>query len=732
MQLFLLALMLLISVLASNLVSKFIPAVATPLVQICIGLVMAWVMPVRGDFQLPTALFMALFVAPLIYSDSRNIDRVTAWRNRRTILQLAIGLVVVTTLVVGGIMGWLIPSLSIAAAFVLGAALSPTDPVAVSALAETSEISRRQRAILSTESIVNDATGVVVFNLALAALMSGTFSLLEASTSFLWLFFGGIALGLALGIAGNLFSSFVTRIGCDVVVFHVLLDLMIPFITFMAGEVAGVSPIMAVMVCALVYKIGTGKVGPHESRMNIVSGSVWNVLAFSLNGIIFVMLGYQLEAAIRDIAGTGISGALMTGASALLVALVFGLRFGFIALMELATRRRARKMAAVYLREGAGSTSAANGSTPAATTAAATSTDMTVLIDAATVPEANAHAAREWTQVPQVTTKTLLRNAAILTFAGGTKGAITLSIALSIPYAVRERSFVIFLVSVLIIASIVAANVLVPLLAPSSEPDRNERQEAERRAKIDILRRVIERLSAESTDENQMATQLVIADYNERIATLRSGLPEAELPVSRRAVRAAALRLEATCVNDLMEAGEVTEACGFRYFNRLNELMNALDRRSRFHWLLARNLRRARGTARSVAGFVREKLQELIGDEDDAANETVGMRELQLRCSQYVIERLQEEVQNDRFPVEDVTAVLLDYQKAVERLDTASPSLTVIARRGVQKEAIQLRGVTLELEGIQDAQDEGLISREEARRMRDGAYLMRLDLENLV
>ena len=732
MQLFLLALMLLISVLASNLVSKFIPAVATPLVQICIGLVMAWVMPVRGDFQLPTALFMALFVAPLIYSDSRNIDRVTAWRNRRTILQLAIGLVVVTTLVVGGIMGWLIPSLSIAAAFVLGAALSPTDPVAVSALAETSEISRRQRAILSTESIVNDATGVVVFNLALAALMSGTFSLLEASTSFLWLFFGGIALGLALGIAGNLFSSFVTRIGCDDVVFHVLLDLMIPFITFMAGEVAGVSPIMAVMVCALVYKIGTGKVGPHESRMNIVSGSVWNVLAFSLNGIIFVMLGYQLEAAILDIAGTGISGALMTGASALLVALVFGLRFGFIALMELATRRRARKMAAVYLREGAGSTSAANGSTPAATTAAATSTDMTVLIDAATVPEANAHAAREWTQVPQVTTKTLLRNAAILTFAGGTKGAITLSIALSIPYAVRERSFVIFLVSVLIIASIVAANVLVPLLAPSSEPDRNERQEAERRAKIDILRRVIERLSAESTDENQMATQLVIADYNERIATLRSGLPEAELPVSRRAVRAAALRLEATCVNDLMEAGEVTEACGFRYFNRLNELMNALDRRSRFHWLLARNLRRARGTARSVAGFVREKLQELIGDEDDAANETVGMRELQLRCSQYVIERLQEEVQNDRFPVEDVTAVLLDYQKAVERLDTASPSLTVIARRGVQKEAIQLRGVTLELEGIQDAQDEGLISREEARRMRDGAYLMRLDLENLV
>ena len=686
MQLFLLALMLLVSVLASNVISKFIPAVATPLVQICLGLALAWIVPVPGDFQLPTSLFMAVFVAPLIYSDSRGIDRVAAWRNRGPILQLAIGLVVATTLVVGGAMGLLIPAISLAAAFVLGAAVSPTDTVAVAALAESSEISRRQRAILSTESIVNDATGVVAYNVAVSALMSGSFSLVQAGTSFLWLFLGGIALGVAAGIAVNLFSSFVTRIGCDDVVFHVLLDLMVPFITFMAGEVAGVSPVMAVMACALLYKIGTGKIGPHESRMSIVSGSVWNVLSFTLNGIIFVMLGYQLEAAMSDMTDAGVSAPLAAGAGALLVAVVFGLRFLFIALMELGSRRRGRR--------------------------------------------AEAEHGIEQTETVAVPAP-FARNVAVLTFAGGTKGAVTLSIAMSIPYAVRERSLVIFLVSVLIITSLVAANAIVPLIAPSEKTGRDERQEAERRAKVDILRRVIERLSAESTDANAMATQLVIADYNERIATLRSGLPETELPVSRRAVRAAALRLEASCVNDLMEAGEVTEACGYRYLSRLNELMRALDRRSRIHWLLARNLRRARGTVRSLAGITRERLRELVGAGEDSA-ETVDMRGLQLRCSRYVVERLQGEVQNDRFPVEDVTAVLLDYRRAVERLETASPSLTVIAQRGVQKETIQLRGVTMELEGIQDAQDEGLISREAARRMRDGAYLMRLDLENLV
>ena len=733
MQLFLVALMLLISVLASNLLSKFIPSVATPLVQIGIGVALAFLIPIRGDFQLPTTLFMVLFVAPLIYSDSRNIDRVTAWRNRSTILKLAIGLVVTTTLAVGAVMGLVVPALSLSAAFVLGAALSPTDPVAVSALAETSAISKRQRAILSTESIVNDATGVVVFNLALATLMSGQFNPLAAGGSFLWLFFGGIGMGIVAGVLGNVFSSFVRKIGCDDVVFHVLLDLATPFITFLASEVAGVSPIMAVMVCALVYKVGTGQAGPAESRMNIVSGSVWNVLAFSLNGIIFVMLGYQLKAAMEDIAGSGVSVALVAWATVLLIALAIGLRFGWITVMELLTRRRARNMAARYMRR-----------VPAVKSTGESTADMTTLVnavaDAADAAAAagsalsghNAHeklAGEDLSTVLHVPTGKLVRNAAVLTFAGGTKGAITLSIALSIPYAVRERSLIIFMVSVLIVTSIVLANILVPILAPAPKATRDKKLEDERRARIDILRGVIERLSRESTEENQMATQLVIADYNQRIATLRSGLPEAELPVSRRAVRTVALRLEAKRCNELMDSGGVTEDDGNRYLIRLNELMHALDQRSRFHWLLARNLRRARGVMRSVAGLVREKAEELLGLDTD---ETVTMRELQLRCYEYVVERLQDEVQNDRFPVEDVTAVLLDYQRSIERLETNSPSLTVIARRGVQKESIQLRGVNYELEGIQDAQDEGLISRETARKMRDGAYLMRLDLENLV
>ena len=702
------ALMLIVAVLVSNFVSKLLPAVATPLVQIALGMVLALVLPGFGDFEIPTSLFMAVFVAPLIYSDSRAIDRVRAWRSRRTILKLAIGLVVANTLVMGYLMGSIVLPLPVAAAFVLGAALSPTDPVSVSALAATSNISKRQRAILSAESIVNDATGVVVFNLALATLVTGSFSIVDAGTSFLWLFFGGIALGVALGVAGNVITGTVRRLGCDDVVFHVLFDLAVPFVTFLAGEVVGVSSIMAVMVCALVFKIGVGKVGPDESRVNIVSSSVWNVLSFAINGIVFVMLGFQLKASIQDILSTGISGTELALASVLLVVLLMGLRFAWVTGMEFLTRRRLRRH-----------------------------------LDSLARPE---RAASE-VVLPTASNREVVRGSAVLTFAGGTKGAITLSIALSIPYSIGARSLVVFLVSVAIIVSIVLANVLVPILAPAPKSSRDEELDKVRRAKLRILRSVVGRLSAdaESGDESsdEMATRLVISDYNRRISSIRAGLEDTEPVTSRRAVRVLALRLEAACVSELMELGEVSEPAGYAYLNRLARLMRALDAKSRASWLFERNLRRARGILRSTVGLLHERLLEMVShdpddEDDDDESESARQsgvatnRELQLICAQYVVEHLGEEVGASTYPIEDVTQVILEYQRTIERLETQSPSVTTIARRENKRQEIQLRGVNYELEGIQDAFDAGKISREVARKLRDDAYLMRLDLEDMV
>ena len=659
------SLMLLLAVLVSNLLSKLIPYAATPLVQIVLGAVLALFVRFPADFQLPNDLFLMLFVAPLVYADSRDINRLIAWRNRGTIVVLSIGLVLATTLVVGGTMGSaIIPQLPFGAAFVLGAALSPTDAVAVPALARTSSIEARDRTVLTAESIVNDATGVVVFNLALAALLSGSFSIADAGASFLYLFFGGIAVGLLTGLAANLLTSLAQHLGVDDVVFHVLFEVLLPFITFLASESAGVSPIMAVMVCALIFKLGIGQAGPAESRVSIVSNSVWNVLSFALNGFVFIMLGFQLKDSLAAVVATGISTEALAVMIALVILLVTGIRFLWLLAME-------------------------------------------------------KHAGRT------------LRSAAVLTFAGGTKGAVTMSIALSIPYTVATRSLVVFLVSTVIIASTILANILVPLLAPASETTRNERREAERRAKIEILRSVVERLHSERTRENSAATRAVIGDYNKRIRSMSSDLLDAS-DVSQRQVRERALKLEADCVSALMESGAVSKRDGYLYLAHVERLADSLDKHSAWAWVFERNARRVRGVLRARLGQTRSRVASLLNGTADDSGKTASVRLLQRRCAEYVIDHLSEEVQRDRYPVEDVTQVIAGYRRSIELLDADNPSFTTIARREIQENHIKLRAVDLELEGIRNAYDAGEISRDAAMRMRDAAYLMRLDLENLV
>ena len=663
MAILLTGLMLLLAVLASNLISKLVPAASTPLVQILLGIILAFLLPGSGDFELPSELFMMLFVAPLVYADSRVIDRVTAWHRRRTILVLAIGLVLATTLVVGASMGAALEQLPFAVAFVLGAALSPTDAVAVPALAKSSSIDSEKQTVLTAESIVNDATGVVVFNLALTALVTGTFSAPQAGVSFAVLFFGGILFGILAGVLGNAVTALARAIGCDDNVFHILFDLTLPFVTFLAAEVAGVSSIMAVMVCALVFKIGIGKAGPEESRMNIVSNSVWNVLSFLLNGFVFVMLGFQLKGSFTDVMETGISTASLAGMAALLIVVVVAVRFAWLLVMEKASKRERP-----------------------------------------------------------------LKNAALLTFAGGTKGAVTMSVAMSIPYAVQSRSLVVFLVSAVIIASTVFANVFVPLLAPAPKQSANEKIEAQRRAKIDILRRVIGRLHADRTDDNGAATNMVIADYNHRIDALSNSIDDTN-DTLRREVRKHALDLEIEHCIHLMEKGEVTKESGYRYLARVERLKATLDHRSAFLWVLQRSLRRAHGVVRATISQLKDTLSGFSGSTSQDGAEVRG---LQRRCAEYVVEELSKEVQGGSFAIEDVTQVIMDYRRVINLIDLQSPSLTTITHREVESEKIKLKAVGYELEEIRDAQEAGTISRETAMRMRDSAYLMRLDLENVV
>ncbi|MEI2999073.1 MAG: cation:proton antiporter [Senegalimassilia faecalis] len=155
-------LLLLAAVLVSAVLDQMMPRVSLPLVQIAIGAIVILLVGTPVDVAIDPELFLVLFIAPLPFDESRHASKRGLWDNKGSIVSLAIGLVIVTVLVVGFVLNWIEPSIPLAAAFALGAALGPTDAVAVTALGKDIRLTGRQKSLLSGEALINDASGVGV------------------------------------------------------------------------------------------------------------------------------------------------------------------------------------------------------------------------------------------------------------------------------------------------------------------------------------------------------------------------------------------------------------------------------------------------------------------------------------------------------------------------------------------------------------------------------------------
>ena len=216
------SLIILACVIGSAILCQVVRRLSLPLVQIAVGCVAALLVPAVSDVHMPSELFLVLFIAPLLFNEARNTAPRELWENKGSILSLAVGLVLLTVLVVGFVLNWFVPSIPLAAAFACAAALAPTDAAAVGALGSSVSLKKRQSTLLSGESLINDASGVVAFQFASAAAVTGVFSLVEAGESFLILFFGGIGVGAALGAAGKYFVRALRRLGYESTTVHVL------------------------------------------------------------------------------------------------------------------------------------------------------------------------------------------------------------------------------------------------------------------------------------------------------------------------------------------------------------------------------------------------------------------------------------------------------------------------------------------------------------------------------
>ena len=470
METFELILILLGCVILSSPFDQVLKRLSLPLIQVAIGFVVALVLPAVSDVHVDPELFLALFIAPLLFNEARESQRRDLWSNKGSILSLAIGLVLLTVLVVGFTLNWLVPSIPLAAAFACAGALGPTDAAAVTALGSTIALSRRQKTLLSGEALINDASGVVSFQFALAAALTGAFSLADACSSFFVLFFGGILAGIVFGGAAILSVTFLRRRGFENTVVHVLYEVMTPFVVFLAAETIGVSGILAVVAAGLLMaKSHAALASSQVARQQVLSHGVWEVIIFVINGVLFVLLGMQLPQAMSPTLHSEFDLPQLIGIICVMTALVIGVRFIWVSIIELFHR------------------------------------------DPETGERGAAHVGRT------------LKSALITTIAGP-KGAVTLSIIFTIPLLMNdgspfpERNLIIFLTSGTILLTLLVANFALPLLAGQDDAD----DEAEtRQALITVLEATLERLraaiKADEHAEHVPALRLVTARYRSRL-----------------------------------------------------------------------------------------------------------------------------------------------------------------------------------------------------------------------
>lgn len=283
---------MLLAVVASGYLVRVLPfALPLPLAQIALGAVIEGVF--HQGVTLQPDLFFLLFLPPLLFLDGWRIPKVGLFRDKAVILELALGLVLFTVIGAGLLIHWLIPGLPLAVAFALAAIVAPTDPVALSSITARVPVPRRLMHILEGEALLNDATGLVCFRFAVAAAVTGQFSLASASLTFAWVAAAGIASGVAVTFAIASAQRILARRFGEETGSPILINLLTPFGAYLLAEDLQASGILAAVAAGITMSY-VELSGRALASTRVRRAAVWDTVQFTLNGAIFVLIGEQL------------------------------------------------------------------------------------------------------------------------------------------------------------------------------------------------------------------------------------------------------------------------------------------------------------------------------------------------------------------------------------------------------------------------------------------------------
>ena len=311
----------------SNATNKLIPTLPLPLIQILLGIGIGFLLP-NSEYHLDTELFLALVIGPLLFREAEEADITSILKHWRIIAFLIFPVIFISTLSLGWLAHLLWLGIPLAACMAVGAALGPTDLVAFASLSERFTFPKRISNILKGEGLLNDASGLVAFRVALAAWTTGVFSLGQASWDLVISILGGFAVGIVTAAVNRGLQKLLLSVRATDIASELILELSLPLLTFFIAEEIHVSGIIAVVVAGILKASRFKKITLLEAKVDTVTHTVWNTVNFILNGSVFVLLGMELEMISEPILRTPFYNNLLLIVTVLLLTgLLFLIRF---------------------------------------------------------------------------------------------------------------------------------------------------------------------------------------------------------------------------------------------------------------------------------------------------------------------------------------------------------------------------------------------------------------------
>ncbi|MCQ4088657.1 Na+/H+ antiporter [Saccharibacillus sp. JS10] len=672
MELFISILVMLAIIGISNVVNRFLPFIPVPLIQIGLG-VTAELLPPHIHVPLEPELFLVLFIAPLLFNDGRIIPRGELWNLRAPILLLALGLVFVTVFVFGYLIHWVIPSIPLAAAFALAAILSPTDAVAVGSLAGRIKLPKDIMRLLEGEALMNDASGLVAFKFAIAAAVTGAFSIYQASFSFLLIAIGGLFTGAVLSFVIIRIRVFLRRFGMEDETLHVLIQLVTPFVLYLVAEHLGLSGILAVVSGGVVHAIERDRAESTRVKLQVVSNSTWSVFLYVLNGLVFVLLGLQLP----EVMGTIFEDPSVSSWSALWhvtwisVGLIV-LRFLWIYAYWFFTNRK--------LQSGRSG-------------------------------------------------KPLFK-AAVQTALSGVRGAVTLAGAFSIPLVLEggtafpERNLILFLAAGVILFTLLTASIVLPLL---TDKEVAEAPKAEQPLKRRILSAIAQRIGQEELDEGRSALSASdmrdFTRYLQRVEeATNSYAADPDAPRREADLMYAGIRAQRRELSRLVQDGELGQEEATPIFEHLSRIEESIPGR-----LEARVTTSAADIGRFAAALFARGRRGELGDKKALCT----MQTAKTRMAQAAIEAI--EKRTNEYNRQESKRLIENYNQMIARL--AKVNFGMLDEETEEEREEREHRMQERLAAIQEQRDhvqrlfeKGEISRELAGRLRQFIRYLETDV----